>query len=76
MVEMCMSSSFLTGMDDSLRHQTYPKIDVFLMCFSVDSLDSMENIEKNWMPELRHFCPTGTVISQSLFTFRCMKKLS
>ena len=59
---MRMSSSILTGMDYSLRHATYPKIDVFLMCFSTDRLDSLENIEKEWMPEVRQFCPTGTAI--------------
>ena len=55
-------------MNESLRRVTYPKIDVFLMCFSINSLDSLKNIEKKWMPEIRNF-PTGSAMSQSLLTF-------
>ena len=27
------------------------------MCFSVDSRDSLENIQAKWVPEVKHFCP-------------------
>ena len=27
------------------------------MCFSVDSRDSLENIQAKWVPEIHHFCP-------------------
>ena len=26
------------------------------MCYSVDSTDSLDNIEESWVPEIRHFC--------------------
>ena len=44
---------------DRLRPLSYPDTDVILMCFSIDSPDSLENIPEKWTPEVRHFCPTG-----------------
>ncbi len=42
---------------DRLRPLSYPDTDVILMCFSVDSPDSLENISVKWTPEVQHFCP-------------------
>ena len=42
---------------DRLRPLSYPDTDVLLMCFSVDSHDSLENIQAKWVPEVKHFCP-------------------
>lgn len=42
---------------DRLRPLSYPDTDVILMCFSVDSRDSLENIQAKWVPEVKHFCP-------------------
>ena len=42
---------------DRLRPLSYPDTDVILMCFSVDSRDSLENIQAKWVPEIHHFCP-------------------
>ncbi|KAJ8321714.1 LOW QUALITY PROTEIN: hypothetical protein KUTeg_000185 [Tegillarca granosa] len=42
---------------DRLRPLSYPNTDVILMCFSVDSPDSLENVQTKWTPEVRHFCP-------------------
>jgi len=42
---------------DRLRPLSYPDTDVILMCFSIDSPDSLENIPEKWTPEVRHFCP-------------------
>ena len=42
---------------DRLRPLSYPDTDVILMCFSIDSHDSLENIHAKWVPEVRHFCP-------------------
>ncbi|KFO36007.1 Rho-related GTP-binding protein RhoB [Fukomys damarensis] len=36
---------------DRLRPLSYPDTDVILMCFSVDSPDSLENIPEKWVPE-------------------------
>jgi len=42
---------------DRLRALCYPQTDVFLMCFSVVSPSSFENIKIRWYPELQHHCP-------------------
>uniref|UniRef100_A0A8C5PCL2 Ras homolog family member B n=1 Tax=Leptobrachium leishanense TaxID=445787 RepID=A0A8C5PCL2_9ANUR len=36
--------------------------DVILMCFSVDSPDSLENVPEKWVPEVKHFCPSVPII--------------
>ncbi|KAG7279854.1 hypothetical protein CRUP_016181 [Coryphaenoides rupestris] len=36
---------------DRLRPLSYPDTDVILMCFSVDSPDSLDNIPEKWTPE-------------------------
>lgn len=41
---------------DRLRPLSYPDTNVILMCFSVDSPDSLENIPEKWTPEVRIYC--------------------
>lgn len=43
---------------DRLRPLSYPQTDVFLVCFSVVSPSSFENVREKWVPEIRHHCPT------------------
>jgi len=43
---------------DRLRPLSYPDADVILMCFSIDSPDSLENVAEKWTPEVRSY-PTG-----------------
>jgi len=47
---------------DRLRPLSYPDTDVILMCFSIDSPDSLENIIEKWHPEVRHFCPNVPIV--------------
>ncbi|RVD85598.1 uncharacterized protein DFL_003915 [Arthrobotrys flagrans] len=42
---------------DRLRPLSYPQTDVFLVCFSVTSPASFENVKEKWIPEVRHHCP-------------------
>ncbi|KAM4539316.1 cell division control protein 42 homolog [Odontesthes bonariensis] len=42
---------------DRLRPLSYPQTDVFLVCFSVVSPSSFENVRKKWVPEISHHCP-------------------
>lgn len=46
--------TFIAGQEDydRLRPLSYPDTDVILMCFSVDSPDSLENIPEKWTPEV------------------------
>eukprot|EP01117_Protostelium_nocturnum_P017477 TRINITY_DN710_c1_g1_i1.p1 TRINITY_DN710_c1_g1~~TRINITY_DN710_c1_g1_i1.p1 ORF type:complete len:185 (-),score=55.84 TRINITY_DN710_c1_g1_i1:226-780(-) len=43
---------------DRLRPLSYANANVFLLCFSVISQTSYENVATKWHPELIHFCPT------------------
>ena len=42
---------------DRLRPLSYPQTDVFLLCFSVTSPASFENVKEKWFPEVHHHCP-------------------
>lgn len=37
---------------DRLRPLSYPHTDVFLICFSITSRTSFENVEQKWLPEI------------------------
>lgn len=49
----------ITGQEDydRLRPLSYPQTDVFLVCFSVTSPASFENVKEKWFPEVHHHCP-------------------
>nr|CAX74757.1 RAS-like GTP-binding protein [Schistosoma japonicum] len=47
---------------DRLRPLSYPDTDVILMCYSIDSPDSLSNIIEKWIPEVRHFCPNVPIV--------------
>lgn len=40
-----------------MRPLSYPQTDVFLVCFSVTSPASFENVREKWFPEVHHHCP-------------------
>ena len=42
---------------DRLRPLSYPQTDVFLICFSVISPASFENVKTKWHPEIQHHAP-------------------
>merc|ERR1712096_347999 len=42
---------------DRLRPLSYPQTDVFLVCFSVTSQASYENVKTKWVEEISHHCP-------------------
>ena len=39
---------------DKMRPLSYPDTDVFLVCFSLVNDGSLTNVERRWVPELRH----------------------
>jgi Ras-related C3 botulinum toxin substrate 1 len=47
---------------DRLRPLSYPQTDVFLICFSVVSPASFENVRAKWYPEVSHHCPNTPII--------------
>ncbi|PVD25889.1 hypothetical protein C0Q70_13553 [Pomacea canaliculata] len=42
---------------DRLRTLSYYDTDIFVVCFSVGSVDSFINIRSRWLPELRDYRP-------------------
>ena len=47
---------------DRLRPLSYPDTDVFLVCFSLVSPATLENVVLKWVPEVQHFCPKTPMI--------------
>lgn len=47
---------------DRLRPLSYPDSNVILICFSIDSPDSLDNVLEKWIPEVLHFCQGVPVI--------------
>lgn len=47
---------------DRLRPLSYPQTDVFLVCFSVISPASLDNVGNKWFPEITHHCPRTPIV--------------
>ncbi|KAF3912733.1 hypothetical protein ABW21_db0209796 [Orbilia brochopaga] len=47
---------------DRLRPLSYPQTDVFLICFSLVSPPSFENVRTKWNPEISHHAPNIPII--------------
>jgi len=47
---------------NSLRPLSYPGTDVFLICFSIFSPESFENVVKKWVPEIQEHAPDTPMI--------------
>lgn len=39
-----------------MRPLSYPDSHVILICFAVDSPDSLDNVQEKWISEVLHFC--------------------
>ena len=67
---MVKGKPFLVGLYDTggledydrLRPFSYPGTDVFVVCFSVASRSSFENVTQKWTPEVRHFGPDVPIL--------------
>lgn len=47
---------------DRLRPLSYPNTDVFLICFSVDSPTSLDNVKNKWYQEINKYAPNTPFI--------------
>ncbi|EUC41270.1 hypothetical protein COCMIDRAFT_29921 [Bipolaris oryzae ATCC 44560] len=47
---------------DRLRPLSYPQTDVFLICFSIVSPPSFDNVKAKWYPEIDHHAPGVPII--------------
>ena len=67
---------------DRLRPLSYTDTDCFLVCFSIVDRYSFENVDKKWIPEIRHHCPTAPFLIVGLqsdlrddaATIECLQK--
>lgn len=41
---------------DRLRPLSYPDSHVILICFAIDTPDSLDNVQEKWISEVLHFC--------------------
>lgn len=44
------------------RQLIYPQADIFIVCFSLVSPQSLENVENIWLPEIKQICPNKPFI--------------
>ena len=47
---------------DRLRPLSYPQTDVVVVCFSIQSPASLDNVREKWVPELRHYLPNAPIV--------------
>lgn len=47
---------------DRLRPLSYPDSNVILICFAIDSPDSLDNVQEKWISEVLHFCQGVPII--------------
>ncbi|EPY85501.1 rho-related GTP-binding protein RhoG-like protein [Camelus ferus] len=67
---------------DRLRTLSYPQTNVFVICFSIASPPSYENVRHKWHPEVCHHCPdvpillvgTKKDLRSQPDTLRCLKE--
>ncbi len=49
------------GEYDTLRPLEYPHTDIFLLCYSIVSPESFQNISEKRYPVVRHHCPNAPI---------------
>uniref|UniRef100_A0A336MC96 CSON015063 protein n=1 Tax=Culicoides sonorensis TaxID=179676 RepID=A0A336MC96_CULSO len=47
---------------ERLRPLSYPNTDCFLICYSISSRASFDNVLSKWYPEVRHFSPNVPIV--------------
>ena len=47
---------------DRLRPLSYPGTDVLIICFSITSIRSFENVKAKWYPEIKRHCPNVPIL--------------
>ncbi|KAM5290802.1 rho-related GTP-binding protein RhoG-like [Glossophaga mutica] len=47
---------------DRLRTLSYPQTNIFVICFSISSPSSFDNVRHKWYPEVTHHCPNVPVL--------------
>ncbi|CAK7902411.1 GTP-binding protein Rho1p [[Candida] anglica] len=55
-VELALWDTVAQEEYDKLRPLSYVHVDVLLICFAVDSPDSLENVQEKWITEIEYHC--------------------
>lgn len=45
-----------------IRPLAYKDADVILICYAIDSPESLKNVTEVWVQEIRHYCPTCPIL--------------
>jgi len=45
-----------------IRPLAYKDADIILICYSIESPESLKNVSEVWIQEIRHYCPTCPII--------------
>lgn len=61
-LEIHVAFPFAQDEFDKLRPLCYTNTDIFLLCFSVVSPSSFQNVSEKWVPEIRCHCPKAPII--------------
>ncbi|KAM6493709.1 P-loop containing nucleoside triphosphate hydrolase protein [Amanita muscaria] len=61
-VDLGLWDSSGTGGYNRLRELIYQKADVVLICFAVDSPDSLNDVQEKWISDVKHFCPKVPIL--------------
>ncbi|KAI9318598.1 protein RHO3 [Dichotomocladium elegans] len=51
---------------DRLRSLSYADTHAIILCYSVDSRDSLDNIPNRWLPEIHQYCPEAKLLLVAL----------
>jgi Ras family protein A len=62
-LEVALWDPLVGGAEDyeRMRPLSYPGSNVILICFPIDRLNPLENVEQKWLPEILHFCSNPSV---------------
>ncbi|XP_078489011.1 rac4 protein [Ciona intestinalis] len=61
-INFSLNDTASTEKYDRLRPLSYPQTDVFLICFSLVSPASYENVRARWFPEVNHHNPSTPML--------------
>ncbi|KAF7254445.1 Rho-related GTP-binding protein RhoU, partial [Varanus komodoensis] len=61
-LDIHVAFAFVQDEFDKLRPLCYTNTDIFLLCFSVVSPSSFQNVSEKWVPEIRCHCPKAPII--------------
>ncbi|GLB39621.1 putative small GTPase superfamily, Rho family protein [Lyophyllum shimeji] len=56
------TTTYGSGGNERLRPLYYPNADVIVLCFAIDSPESLDRVEEKWFPEAAHFAARVPIV--------------